>query len=238
MWLLGQLVRLPLTAFVYGVDMFVKTVQGLQNIGDEGLEAIVGTVGENPKQAPYRDQAQTAREVVSEAEDHDSDFTMKSMVHGTSGTNPGSADSSLKERGMMNKDLHDDMLKLVRYKILFVMREYEHAFPEREDLVSDNMDASALTAWKIAEFIQELGRGETPVPKKWEEKGYPPAKYVRDGKLIGLKEDDKKYLRLYYEVLERYPREKFKYEEQQIRVLEEIRDKLDTGSTGPVGTTT
>jgi hypothetical protein len=27
-------------------------------------------------------------------------------------------------------------------------------------------------------------------------------------------------------VLERYPREKFKYEEQQIRVLEEIRDKL------------
>jgi hypothetical protein len=28
----------------------------------------------------------------------------------------------------LDKDLHDHMLKLVRYKILFVRREYEHAF--------------------------------------------------------------------------------------------------------------
>jgi hypothetical protein len=31
---------------------------------------------------------------------------------------------------------------------------------------------------------------------------------------------------VYYEVLDRYPREKFKHEEQQIRVLEQIRDQL------------
>jgi hypothetical protein len=131
------------------------------------------------------------------------------------------------ERREMDKDLHDDMLKLVRYKVLFVKREYEHAFPEREDLVSDNLDGSAFTAWKVAEFIQELGRGETSVPPRWREKGYPSGEHVRDGKLMGLKEEDKKYLRVYYEVLERYPREKFKYEEQQIRVLEEIRNALD-----------
>lgn len=33
----------------------------------------------------------------------------------------------------MERDLHDDTLKLVRYKVLFVKREYEHAFPEQED---------------------------------------------------------------------------------------------------------
>jgi hypothetical protein len=126
----------------------------------------------------------------------------------------------------MNKDLHDDMLKLVRYKVLFVKREYEHAFPEHEDLVPDNMDGSAFTAWKIAEFIQELGRGETLLPTRWQVKGYPAPEFVANGKLIGFKEDDKKYLRIFFEVLERYPRQKFKYEEQQIRVLEEIRDKL------------
>jgi hypothetical protein len=127
----------------------------------------------------------------------------------------------------MDKDLRDDMLKLVRYKVLFVKREYEHAFPEQEDLVSDNMDGSAFTAWKVAEFIQQLGRGETAVPHKWGEKGYPSAAYRRDGALLGLDEEDKKYLRVYYEVLERYPREKFKYEEQQVRVLEQIRDELE-----------
>jgi len=126
----------------------------------------------------------------------------------------------------MDNNLQDDMLKLVRYKILFVKREYEYAFPEREDLVSENMDGSAFTAWKVAEFIQELGRKETPVPLRWQSKAYPETDYVNEGKLLGFREDDKKYLRVYYEVLERYPRQKFKYEERQIRVLEQIRDRL------------
>jgi hypothetical protein len=133
-----------------------------------------------------------------------------------------------KEKRIMDKDLHDDMLKLVRYKILFVRREYELAFREKEDLVSDNMDGTAFTAWKTAEFIQELRKEEIPVPPKWRVKNYPPAEFVQDGKLLGLPDEDKKYLRVYYEVLERYPREEFKYEEQQIRVLEQIRDKISS----------
>jgi len=128
---------------------------------------------------------------------------------------------------VLDKDLRDDMLKLVRYKILYVRREYEITFPEREDIVSDNMDGDSFTAWKVAEFIQELSLGNTPVPAKWVDKGYPHDFTSPDGKyLTGIPHEDKKYLRVYYEVLERYPREKFKYEEQQIRVLEEIRDKV------------
>jgi len=207
--LFGQLIMLPLTVFVQGMDLFVKTITGMQRAADKGMNVMASEAAPVPQE--LADQGRLAVNTTNSV---------------TDGAVKDGAETIQKERRTMDKDLRDDMLKLVRYKILFVMREYEHAFPEREDLVSDNMDASALTAWKIAEFIQELGRGETIVPKKWEEKGYPPAKYVRDGKLIGLKEDDKKYLRLYYEVLERYPREKFKYEEQQIRVLEEIRDKL------------
>jgi hypothetical protein len=127
---------------------------------------------------------------------------------------------------VLDKDLQDDMLKLVRYKVLFVRREYEFAFPEREALVSENMDGDAFTAWKVAEFIQELAQGETPVPKRWNDKLYPPDRFRKDGNLLGLPDEDKKYLRIYFEVLDRYPREKFKYEEQQIRVLEQIRDNL------------
>jgi len=130
----------------------------------------------------------------------------------------------------MDKDLHDDMLKLVRYKILFIKREHEHAFEEEEDLVSENIDGSAFTAWKVAEFIQGLAREpyQTRVPTRWGQK-YPGAKYRagKDGEwLKGLPDDDKKYLRVFYEVLDRYQREKFKYEERQIEVLEDIRDKI------------
>jgi hypothetical protein len=124
----------------------------------------------------------------------------------------------------MDKDLHDDMLKLVRYKVLFVKREYEHAFEEQEDLVSENMDGSAFTAWKVAEFIQSLAKHKTPVPAKWG-KTYPEG-YRSGDVLIGLPNEDKKYLRVYYEVMDRYPREKFKYEEEQISVLEGIREEL------------
>jgi hypothetical protein len=147
---------------------------------------------------------------------------------------------------MPDTNLSDDMLKLVRYKILFVKRDYEHAFPEVEELVSDNMTATAYTAWKIAEFVQNLGRGKTDIPGKWSD-GYPNDKdkqgnylYKKDGKLTGLPEDDKKYLRVYYEVLDRYVRESFKYEEDQIDVLKEIRDALregkpDTGASATSG---
>ena len=70
---------------------------------------------------------------------------------------------------MSDKDLRDEkVLKLVRYKILFVKRDYEYPFPEQEELVAENMDEASYTAWKIAQFIQQLK--ETPIPKKWEDK--------------------------------------------------------------------
>ena len=138
----------------------------------------------------------------------------------------------------LDKDLRDDMLKLVRYKIMFVRREYEVAFPEEEDLVSDNMDGSAFTAWKIAQFVQNLSNATEPipathtrVPQKWIDKAYA-EEYWKDGYLTGIPHEDKKYLRVYYEVLDRYPREKFKYEEQQIRILEQIRDNVKQKSEG------
>jgi hypothetical protein len=225
------MVRLPFAAFVYGMEMFVKTMQGMQKMTDQSIEAAVGSAPgmtrvEPEDVAAHQRPASVAAQTLVDAQVRADHSATDQLAHKSGGAPAESVSSTAKERREMDKDLHDDMLKLVRYKVLFVKREYEHAFPEREDLVSDNLDGSAFTAWKVAEFVQELGRGETPLPKKWQEKGYPGGEHATGGKLMGLKEEDKKYLRVYYEVLERYPREKFKYEEQQIRVLEEIRDRL------------
>jgi hypothetical protein len=123
----------------------------------------------------------------------------------------------------MDNDLNDDMLKLVRYKILFVKRDSEHAFDEEEELVSDNMDGSAFEAWKVAAFIQKMQRKEVDALGKL--KSYD-AKYLKDGKLTGLDDNDKKYLRVYYEVVARYPREKLKYEEDYVKAFQDIRDGM------------
>jgi hypothetical protein len=213
-WFVGQMLIIPLRTFVYGMEKLLETMRGLQSASDRGMHVIAGgeSVATDSESRPEPGPA------VQET-----GFNGDAAMGGTT--------TVIEEKKIMDKDLSDDMLKLVRFKILFVKRDYEHAFPEQEELVSDNMDGSAFTAWKIAEFIQTLHRKDTKIPNKWRDKNYP-AKYSEGGQLTGLPEDDKKYLRVYYEVLERYPREKFRYQEEQIDVLKEIRDKMPQSRAG------
>ena len=211
----GQLMKLPLAAFVFSIEMLVKTMQGLQGIAYQGIDTMVGGIVRTPG-----DLAGSRSDLTNDVTD------------GTIGDSAETMSQTTREEGrkMAEMDLRDeDYLKLVRYKILFVKRDLEHAFPEKEELVSEEMDAAAYTAWKVAEFIQELQHGPTPtkVPAKW--KDYPPnePRYRVGNDLKGLPDEDKKYLRVYFQVLERYRREPFRYEEQQIEILKGIRQGID-----------
>lgn len=130
--------------------------------------------------------------------------------------------SPVQEAGACDTDLSDDMLKLVQYKILFIKRDYEAVFPEREEFVPDNLSRSAYIAWKIAEFIQNLDEIERP--GQWSENNYPPG--VKGNTIRRLPEDDKKYLQVYYKVLARYTRGKYRYEKNQIKALKQIRNAI------------
>lgn len=223
-WVLGQFFMIPMAAFAYGFEMFLKTMQEMQTVTNQGLETIVRPPIQT--KGPAEQKTLPAPEVAAPAIDNlnsDSgrkDEEEKVLIYNN-------------QNSGLDKNLNDEMLKLVRYKVLFIKRDYEWAFPEQEALVHDNMDASAFTGWKLAEFIQQLqnpvryGVQPTRVPHEW--KGYPGPAYTRRGNdgvlyLTGFPPDDKKYLRVYFEVLERYTREKFRYEEEQIDVLKEIRD--------------
>jgi hypothetical protein len=212
-WFFGQLMKLPFEAFVYSMEMFVKTLRGVQTIAHKGIDMMADGVAQ----------------IMTDASGNESnliDDRADGLIKGSHKT----VDQTLQKEdiNMEDRDFRDDMLKLVRYKILFVKREYEHVFYEREELVHDNITESDYRGWKIAEFIQQLGEKKTVIPTKW--KTYPENqrdKQYREGTiLIALPEEDKKYLRVFVEILDRYPREKFKYEEMQIDVLKEIRDKL------------
>jgi len=228
---LGQLLMLPFAAFIYGMEMVIKTMQGIQQLSNQSMEVMAGPQTQFKGLPEVRAAPAISREPEPVTHIYSND-----AISGKTETTQKKEEKLLSTDGTstngMDKDLHDDMLKLVRYKILFVRREYEVAFPEKEDLVPDNMDGSAFTAWKIAEFIQDVENNHVRAPQKWIDKKYP--KPLNPGDYLdGIPHEDKKYLRVYYEVLERYPREKFKYEEQQIKVLEDIRDSLQKPTSGP-----
>lgn len=221
-WFLGKMMRLPLTAFAFSLEMFVKTFNEIQRVADDGVELFTG----GRETGQIQDRQPKIGNFVSQPtvkEQRDAPTTEQAMTD----KNIANA-SSEHNRQVTDRDLRDDLLKLVRYKVLFVKREYEHAFAQQEVLIAENLDAAAFTVWKAAEFIQRLAKGKTEVPEKWRARNYPPPEYRAGSILKGLPAEDKKYLRVFYQVVERFPREKFKFEEQQIEVLEQIRDRLNS----------
>src|SRR5215510_11952109 len=128
----SQMLKLPFEAFVFSMEMLVKTVQGIQKIAYQGIDTMVSEIVHLPGDRPGSERGRTSD--VPDLTIGDSAETMAQTTR-------------QEARHMADRDLHDDMLKLVRYKILFVKRDYEHVFKEVEELVSDNTDAASYTAW-------------------------------------------------------------------------------------------
>jgi hypothetical protein len=232
----GRLMKLPLEAFVYGMEMLAQAMRGMQHIAYQGIDMMADRDAQVPVDASggasaSRQRSEATQRTLQEEEREMSERDMRERDWRERDTHErDTRERDWRERDTRDKDLRDDkVLKLVRYKILFVKRDYEHAFPEKEELVSEDTDTAGYTAWKIAEFIQDLKNIE--IPKKWRDKKYPrnvelTSPPEASPKINELPEDDKKYLRIYYEVLQRYRREEFRYQERQIEVLEQIRDRL------------
>ena len=50
---LSQMMKLPVTAFVYSMDMLVKTMRGLERIADQGMNLMTDDASQNFGHAPY-----------------------------------------------------------------------------------------------------------------------------------------------------------------------------------------
>lgn len=127
----------------------------------------------------------------------------------------------------MDRDLNDDMNKLVRYSIICVDREHETVLEKLEEtVVRDRMDESGFTAWIILEFVQRMMEGKVKAPREWEI-DRPEGVTIKDGKLLSIYGDPRKFLRVPFQVVDRYPLERFRYEEKQIHVLRRIEETLE-----------
>lgn len=143
---------------------------------------------------------------------------------------------------MMDKNLNDDMLKTVRYWIAFEKRDYETILYQGTDQVYDNLTAAQFTAWKMAEFMQQLKDGDVKVPVAWKNRsGLYIARKNDDGttvkgKIGDFHEEDKKYLTVDWEVVGRVQRRKGRFDERKTEALERIADCCEDtpgGKTNP-----
>jgi hypothetical protein len=105
-------------------------------------------------------------------------------------------------------NLDDEMVKLVAYTIVLLQRDREMILPGGQDqtLVKDRMTGDDFVAQLIAQYAAKRLYATTLTDAEWDRA--------------------RKYLRVYYVVSQRWPREPMKFEERQIRVLEEVRDRI------------
>jgi hypothetical protein len=105
----------------------------------------------------------------------------------------------------MDRNLSDDMVKLVRYSIVSIQRDEERILHRGEEIFDDNVTDDAFATWMISKY----------------------------GDAQGLSSEERKYLRVPYEVLGRWARQDRKYEKRQLEVLEGIREELAKKATPP-----
>src|SRR5262249_26968088 len=110
---LGQMMKLPLEAFVYSMGMFVKTMQGLQQIAYQGINLLTDGGGQPPIETSSDENAVT--QVAIEHTLEEEAETVPQAI-------------PKEDIKMSDKDLSGEDLKLVRYKVLFIKRDYEWAF--------------------------------------------------------------------------------------------------------------
>ena len=97
-------------------------------------------------------------------------------------------------------NLEDEMVKLVAYTIVSLRRGHEKIMEGGEGsvIVTDSMTGKAFTAWILGRYLQE-----TKVPRK----------------KLRL---ELKYLRVYYVVSHRWPRQPLEFEQKEVALLRQI----------------
>lgn len=99
----------------------------------------------------------------------------------------------------MDVNLSDDRVKLVRYHIVSIKRDQERILHRDEEIFDDQMSDGDFASWVISKY----------------------------GDRVGLASDDRKYLRVSYEVIGRWAKQDREYQKRQLEVLEGIKEAVE-----------
>jgi hypothetical protein len=199
--LFAAALKTPGAILLAGVDALVRAMSEMQTILDSGLDNLgTGKHMDSPAIA-LQDDGPVHR------------TNSKLLVQ----TTP-------KEKiEMADQDLRGDDLKLVRWAISFTKRDVELALSGGIELVDYSADVGDFKGSKKDDFLRQLRLNHMPLPDKWRNENYPPAKYISGDQVTDLPPSDSdKYLRVFVEVLDRYERADADYEKEGSKALRGI----------------
>jgi hypothetical protein len=180
MWLLAEMLRVPLTIFVSTIEVFTTSMRGIQRTTDQVIDTTVGGMIQGPGQNLSR---VTPPGDLYETRKHDT-LTMGVELK----------DQQQKEQSEMEDrdiDLRGDDLKLVEYDIWFTKADLHASLDNDRDVIAYSTTTGDYKGIRISKFLRELSDraaeaqrpdGKEPVerPNKWKENNYPPADFRVD----------------------------------------------------------
>jgi len=220
MRLLTQMLKLPVAAFVYSVEMLFKTMQEMQRMADQGIDALVDGI------APARAGPGHAHSQVSDAAMSFGDVAPGGAAATNHTTHEETSD-------MTDVDLRGDAVKLVRYFIVFNRRDYEAYLGDDTEVITYSTNEGDYQGSKKAEFLAQIAEESAEIPDKWRKKNYPPEEF-RDPhdktRFIGLpRQDIEEFLKVKVELVHRYERHEAEYEKDQADALEKLASAVKDG---------
>jgi hypothetical protein len=234
--LMTEMMKLPITLFVSGMEVFVRAMREYQHIASRALDATV----EEIRAGDARAGGTKAKAVSPSAPD----TGCATETSATNAENPQEKESDvmIDDAALGSKDT-----KTVRYRIIFTKRHLETTLKEAEATVNYVTDQGSLGGRYISDFWTAAGLGkERDALKRLYKVGYRGALRTRAPKGKSQKiteemaddekkypnlgwtipEDDKRYLTFKAELLDQLPRQEGEYERQKADELRQIREIL------------
>lgn len=219
----NQMMSLPLAAFVYSLKMFVRTIQSIQIMTDEGASLMIGGLSPRSDISPGSN----------------SGFTREDACCGAAGVARGEmiepSSHQKEEKDMWDRESGENDLKVVRYWVLFDKRDYEEIFSSGEieprlnrtdgvELVLGRQSIEEFRGEKRTRFRQQLNNIRRP--EKWRNKQYPPR--VTGDNIEHLPDGDfDEYTQVIVEVIHQQARRDRDYEKDKVDLLGVINHSIN-----------
>lgn len=208
----GQVMKLPLTVFVSSIEMFVKTMQVIQRITDQGIDTIVSRSAQ-----PLGRASDSGGDLISSA----TDGAIRDGAETTHQT------PQKEESRMADLDLGGNDLKYVSYSILFKKYDFEATLlPETQELVDYPTDGASYGALKLVDFFAQVSQGKVPRPNQWKDPDNPYPPGAEGDYFNEIPQDDRKYVMFIYEVDRRIAKSDSDYEKRTTQAIERISRSL------------
>lgn len=220
----SRMLKFPVAMVAASFDIMARIVRDMQQTFDRNLDVVAEGMSQT-----FTDTPEDAERQLQGTEGGDATV----IVHGTdesipttnrNGGNMGDWDGN-------DQDLSGDDVKVVQYRIVFTKRDYEATLHEDEETVAYPTNGGSFGALMISRFIADLAQNGRKVPSPWKHSAdllkYPQGDdLVHDERYWGIPFDDQKYIAFFYKVMGRVERQEKEYDKEQIRLLDQIRQRL------------